>query len=396
MKAVFKRADLAMATNVVHTVVNPQSSLPILGNVLIRVEDAKALFLASDLELNVRCEIAAEVEKTGAVTVPARTFADMVRVLPDTDIILELEGNRVRVRCETLSYDLVTMDPDDFPSWPEVKAKTTLELPQKTLRQVIERMIFAVPQKDPRRVLLGGFFDVRDRNLRTVATDGKKLAFVQCDADARTGQEKNSAIVPLKVLSEVVKTLGDEGSVRILFGERQVAFDLKTIKYASNVIDGTYPNYDLVIPKTFDRTMTLPKSALRALIRQAAIISDEKSNSIILHFAQDELKLSAMTYDIGSYAGSLAINYSLDAFDIVFNHRFLSEILDAIAADEVLLKANKPVAPAVFCGKDITDTLYVIMPIKLADLAEPDEPVEEEEKEEKEEEEEEETEEEEE
>jgi DNA polymerase-3 subunit beta len=388
MKAVFKRADLAMATNVVHTVVNLQSSLPILGNILIRVEDAKALFLASDLESNVRCEIPAEVEKQGVVTVPARTFADMVRVLPETDIILELEGNRVRVRCETLSYDLVTMDPEDFPAWPEVKAKTTLELPQKTLRRVIEQMIFAVPQKDPRRVLLGGFFDVRDRNLRCVATDGKKLAFVQCEADSRTGQEKISAIVPHKVLSEVSKTLGDEGTVRVLFGERQIVFDLKTIKYVSNVIDGTYPNYDLVIPKTFERTITLPKGSLRALIRQAAIISDEKSNSVVLHFARDELKLSAMTYDIGSYAGSLPISYSQEPFDIVFNHRFLSEILDAIATDEVLLKSNKPVSPAVFCGKDVTDTLYVIMPIKLADLAEPEEPeeAEEEEKEEEEEE----------
>ena len=379
MKAVFKRADLAMATNVVHTVVNLQSSLPILGNILIRAEDAKAQFLASDLELNVRCEIAAEVEKPGAVTVPARTFTDMVRVLPDTDIMLELEGNRVRVRCETLSYDLVTMDPDDFPAWPDVKAKTTLELPQKMLRQVIERMIFAVPQKDPRRVLLGGFFDVRDRNLRCVATDGKKLAFVQCEADSRTGHEKTSAIVPHKVLGEVIKTLGDEGSVRIQFSERQVVFDLKQIKYISNVIDGTYPNYDLVIPKTFERTMMLPKGSLRSVIRQAAIISDEKSNSVVLHFDRDELRLSAMTYDVGSYAGSLPINYTQDPFDIVFNHRFLSEILDAVTADEVLLKANKPVSPAVFCGKDVADTLYVIMPIKLADLAEPEEPVEDEE-----------------
>jgi len=377
MKAVFKRADLAMATNVVHNVVNLQSSLPILANILIRASDAKALFMASDLEANVRCEIAAEVEKAGVVTVPARTLADMVRVLPDTDVILELEGNRVRVRCETLSYDLVTMDPEDFPAWPEVKAKATLELPQKTLRKLIERMIFAVPQKDPRRVLLGGFFDVHDRQLRCVATDGKKLAFVQCESDSRTGQEKISAVVPHKVLSEVSKTLGDEGTVRILFGERQISFDLKQIKYVSNVIDGTYPNYELVIPKTFERTITLPKEALRALIRQAAIISDEKSNSVILHFAEDELKLTAMTYDIGSYAGSLPISFTQEEFQIVFNHRFLSEILDAIETSEVLLKANKPVSPAVLCGKDVTDTLYVIMPIKLADLAEPEEPEEE-------------------
>jgi len=373
MKAVFKRADLALATTVVHNVVNLQSSLPILGNILIRTEDSKALFMASDLESSVRCEIPAEIEKKGTVTVPSRTFAEMVRVLPDADITLELEGGRVRVRCEKLSYDLVTMDPEDFPAWPEVKPKAALELPQKTLRQVIEQMIFAIPQKDPRRVLLGGFFDVHDRVLRCVATDGKKLAFVQCEADSRTGHEKVSAIVPHKVLLEVSKTLGDEGTVSILFGERQVAFDLKQIKYVSNMIDGAYPNYDLVIPKTFERAIALPKVPLRSLIRQAAIMSDERSNSIVLRFENDELRLSAMTYDMGSYAGSLPIGYDREPFDIIFNHVFLSQILDAIQTEEVLLKVNKPTSPAVFCGKDITDTLYVIMPIKLADLAEPEE-----------------------
>jgi len=224
---------------------------------------------------------------------------------------------------------------------------------------------------------LGGYFDVHDRALKCVATDGKKLAFVQCEADSRTGQEKISAIIPHKTLSEVGKTLGDEGTVRLRFGERQVAFDLGQVKYVTNVIEGPYPNYDLVIPKTFERTMTLPKDSLRALIRQAAIIADEKSNSVILKFETDELHMSAVAYDIGSYAGGLAIKYDREPFEIVFNHRFLGEILDAIDTEEVLLKANKPVSPAVFCGKDVANTLFVIMPIKLADLAEPEEVTEE-------------------
>ncbi|MCX8036141.1 MAG: DNA polymerase III subunit beta [Candidatus Sumerlaeia bacterium] len=391
MKAVFKRADLALATNVVHNTVNYQTSLPILSNILVKVSDSKAIFMASDLECNVRCEIPAEVETPGSITVPARTFTDIVRVLSDADVTLQLEGNRVRVKCETLSYDLVTMDPEDFPAWPEMRSKAKIELPQKTLKRVIEQIIFCIPQKDPRRVLLGGFFDLHDKILKCVATDGKKLAFVQTEVESRSGQEKFSAIIPQKVLAEVCRTLGDEGNVTVQMTDRQVAFDLKQIKYVSNVIDGTYPNYDLVIPRTFERTMQLPRGPLRDRIRQAAVMSDEKSNSIILDFEPDELRLSAMTYDVGSYAGSLAIQYSQDPFKIVFNHKFISEILDAIPADEVVIKANKATSPAVFSGKDIPDTLYVIMPIKLADLAEPepvaeeayrDEPEEEEEQEE--------------
>jgi DNA polymerase-3 subunit beta len=370
MKAVFKRADLSMATSVVHNVVNQQSSLPILSNILIRAEESRAVFLASDLESYVRCEVPAEVEAKGEVTVPARTLAEMVRVLPDADIVLAIEEDRVRVSAEGLSYDLVSMDPADFPAWPELKPMATIELSQQVLLRIIERILFAIPQKDPRRVLLGGYFDVQDRTLKAVSTDGKKLSFVQTEADSRTGEEAISAVVPQKVLSEIAKTLGDEGNVEIHFGERQVAFDLKNVKYISNIIEGNYPNYDLVIPKTFERTMALPRERLRALTRQASIISDEKSNSVVLTFADNQLRVKAMTYDIGSYAGALPIQYDQETFEIVFNHRFLGEILDKIEGEEVMLKANKPVSPAVFTGKDATDFLFVIMPIKLADLAE--------------------------
>lgn len=371
MKVVIKRADLSMATSVVHNIVNLQSSLPILSNILIRAEEGKAVFMASDLESNVRCEIPAEVGTPGSVTVPARTFAEMVRVLPDTDIGLELDETRVRVSGEGISYDLVTMDPEDFPAWPEMEPLGVLVLPQKKLHQIIERVLFAIPQKDPRRVLLGGYFDVQGSALKAVATDGKKLSFVQCETESRSGQDNMSAIVPQKILNEVAKTLGDEGDVEILIGERQVVFDLKQIKFVTNIIEGTYPNYELVIPKSFERSMVLPKNALRTLTRQAAIISDEKSNSVILTFDENELSIKAMTYDVGSYAGALKIDYDEDLFEIVFNHRFLGEILDKIEADQVELKVNKPVSPAVFTGKDATDFLFVIMPIKLADLAEP-------------------------
>ncbi|MBM3336031.1 DNA polymerase III subunit beta, partial [Candidatus Sumerlaeota bacterium] len=383
-KAVFKRTDLAFATNVVHTMVNAQSSLPILANILIKAGDGKACFMASDLESSVRCEIAAEVAQDGAITVPAGPFHEIVRVLPDGDVTIALEkkivreGDRtrevehVRIGCPSANYDLAFMPAEDFPAWPEIKAKATLELSQKMLRQVVEQFIFAIPQKDPRRVLLGGYFDVHDRVLKCVATDGKKLAYVRREADKHSGQEKASAIVPHKILSEVLKAVGDEGTARILFAERQAGFELGQIKYVTNVIDGVYPNYDLVIPKTFERTMALPREQLRSLIRQAAIMSDERSNSVIFHFENGELRLTAMTYDIGSYEGALAIEYDLPPFDIVFNHRFMAEILDVMESGVVLLKANKSTAPAVLCGKDFADTLYVLMPIKLADLTEPE------------------------
>jgi len=374
MKATFKKDDLAFAVKAVCGFAVPRISLTILGNILIRAEGDKAVFTAYDkavftaydLESHVRCEAPAEIERSGAVTVPARTFSEIVRVLPDADVRVELEGSRVRVSCESLGYDLATLDPDDFPSWPDVKPTTAIELPQKALARILEKTVFAIPSNDPRRVLLGGFFDVDGRALKTVATDGKKLAFVRTEVESLEGEPKAAAIVPRKVLAEVGKTLGDEWSAKILFGGRQVAFDLGQATYVANRIEGAYPSYEQVIPKSFERTVFMPREPLRSLVRQAAVVSDEVTHSVVMRFEDDGLRLSAMTYDVGSYAGSLTVEYDQEPFEIAFNHRFVGEVLGLIDGERVVFKTNTATSPAVFCGEDVDDALFVVMPVRLS------------------------------
>ncbi len=368
MKVVFKKEDLAYATSVVHHLVIAQSPLPILGNILVRASGKTATFIASDMESCVKCEIAAETAAKGETTIPAATFAEIVRELPDASITISLEDKLVKISCETNNYSLTTMPTEDFPRWPDVEPLLSFEMPQKTFKQVINKTLFAVPQKDPRRVLLGAYMDIKDKLLKCVATDGKKLGFIQVELERCEGGTTASAIVPQKILSELQKSLRDEGTLRVTFGQRQVAFDLHNVLYVSNKIEGTYPNYEMVIPKDFVHQITLNKEVFIQGIRRAAIISEEKNNSILVKFRPNEAFISAMTFDIGSFEGSVPLSYDGSGFDIAFNYKYLLDVLRVVDTKEAIMKVKSPSAPVIFNEADGQNALYLVMPIKLADL----------------------------
>lgn len=367
MKILFKRDALVHASSVVQSLVNPQSTLPILANVLLEAEGDKVRFTASDLESCVKCEVAADVETGGAITLPAKKLMEIVKELPDTDISMELDGTAVVIQCDRINERLYGLDPEDFPHWPEVKPIAQFEIGQRDLRQLIDKTLFAVPTRDPRKVLLGELFEIRDGHLRCVATDGKRLAFIETPMPKEAKVSNTSMIVPHKVLSELHRTLRDEGEVSVILGEKQVSFDIGQIVYVSNKIEGTYPNYELVIPKEFEREVTVSRAAFVAAIRRASVMSDERSRSVILAFKKNLLEISAVTFDLGSIKEEVEISYAFEPFEIAFNCQFLLEVLRVIDADQVLIQMNKPVSPTIFRAPGAENCFFVVMPIKITD-----------------------------
>jgi DNA polymerase-3 subunit beta len=370
MKLTFKKGDLAHAAGVVESIVNVQTSLPILANVLIVAKNEKVWLIASDLETCVRCEAAAEIHKEGAVTVPALTLSRIVHELPDAEVRLALKQKNVGLDCNSIHYDLSTLPADDFPEWPEFKPLTTFELLQKEFRKIIEKIIFAIPQRDPRKVLLGGFFELKDKLLKCVATDGKRLGYVQQTLDEVDGAQEASAIIPHKPLAELQKRLQDEGKLKVSLGERQISFEFDGISYFTNRIEGSYPNYSLVIPKEFKNEVGIDKESFAANIRRAAVISEERMRSIILSVRQNEMQLSATSYDLGSFESVLPVNYTGEEVKAAFNYKFLLDVLKVIESKEVRMKLKEPDAPVVFEGVDEKNAFYLVMPIKLAEFAE--------------------------
>jgi len=369
MKLTFAKDQLVKAASITQSMVNQQTSLPVLSNILIEAEGERVVFVTTDLEASVRCMVQASVAEPGRTTVPARTFADLVRELPEGEVTLELEGHLVKVQAEDNAYHLQTMPAEDFPSWPEIQPLSTLSLEQAELSGMLSRVLFAVPQRDPRKVLLGALFDVKEGALVTVATDGKKLGYCRRELTEILGASEVSAIVPHKILTEVQRALGDEGEVKVLVGERQVAFDLGDVVFMANKIDGTYPNYQMVIPKEIAREVKFGRSEFAAAVRRASIISEEKNNSIILRIEPERARITSRTYDVGEYEGRFPINYEGEAFDIAFNHKFLIEVMRIIQDNAVSMRVKTNVSPVIFVNEVDEDSLYLIMPIKMSDLS---------------------------
>jgi DNA polymerase III subunit beta len=360
------------AVGVVQSVANPQSTLPILSNVLITTEhDNLAVFLATDFETRVRVEIPAEVDSKGSATVPARTFNDLVKELPDDgEVIFESLEKGASIRCREIRAELATMPANDFPEWPKMDTKVSLDIPQKELKRLLDKVLFAVPTRDPRKVLLGSLFEIRANSLTAVATDGKILAMMKIplQTEFSAGGGNHNVIVPHKILEELGKHLGDDGNVTFSFDDRQLSFRLNRILYFSNQIEGKYPNYDAVVPKEFSRELRFQKPPMISAIRRASILTDMKNNAITLSFAGDKVVVEGESYDKGRIHEEIPAVSDDEAFKIVFNYKFISEVLKALDKEEVVLQVNQPTTPAVFRGAESPDAFYLVMPIKLTEV----------------------------
>jgi DNA polymerase-3 subunit beta len=174
-------------------------------------------------------------------------------------------------------------------------------------------------------------------------------------------------------MDELVRTLSDEGSVNVSFDDRQVAFRLNRIEYVSNQIDGKYPNYEAVVPKEFSRELRFQKPPMLAAIRRAAILSDIKNSAITVHFQGDKVSIEAESYDKGRIHEEIPAVVQGEDFKMVFNYKFLQDVLKAVDKEEVVLQVNQPTTPAVFRGADEDSYFYLVMPIKLTELRDNDE-----------------------
>jgi len=349
-------------------IVEKRHTLPILSNVLIEAAGEEVVLSGTDLESFGQVRIKANVEEGGRATASARLLTDIVRLLPDGDVNLETAGNRMTIRAARNTYALTTMPVDDFPDWPKVEPQLTIVLRQADLKRALHNTTFAIPTRDPRKVLMGVLFDVAEGKLTCVATDGRKLGKSIIEPVEIIGGSSIQAILPERILTEIDHAIGEEGEIRIAFAERQVVFSLSNLTYISNRIEGTYPKYEAVIPQTFKRTIKVQKTILSDAISRAAILAERKHRSIVLHFTNGQIEINARSFEDGSYEGSVETDYDGEPFRIAFNYQYLQEIFK-VAPDAVIeMKMKEAAAPVVFECESDPDSLYLIMPVRMTDI----------------------------
>ena len=370
MKVTIKKDDLLSAVNTVHNIVSQQSTLRILQNILLETTSKGLLFIANDMEVGAKREVPAEIKEEGTITVSAKKFADAVRELPaDTDIIIETDGNIIKVDAGKLKYNLTGLSREDFPEFPTFLPQNTLNIDAKILKKLISKTAFAVSMDISRRILMGIYFQIKENKIVFVATDGKRLAYIDNEIDTSEIKSPVEIIIPSKALTELNKVLTEEGQVKIDIGQNLVLFEFNSTVFIARIIDGQYPDYTLVIPKDFKSTLIVDSEDLLKDIEAASVLSDVKTNSITFDLKGKKTVLKTEHPELGSATKVFDAEYQGDSLQIVFNHIFITEIIRAINSEKVKIGLNEPLSPAMFTPIDESDTSkYILMPLKVADI----------------------------
>jgi DNA polymerase-3 subunit beta len=367
MKATIERAALLKSLGHVQSVVERRNTIPILSNVLIEAgENGTIRFMATDLDLQIVDEAEAAIDQPGTTTVSAHTLFEIVRKLPEgSQVSLHAAEGRLHIAASRYKSNLPTLPRDDFPIIAEGELPTSFELPAAKLRQIIDKTRFAISTEETRYYLNGIFMHVADDVLKAAATDGHRLARVTI-ARPEGAQGMPDIIVPRKCIGELRKLLDEvEGSVAISLSASKIRFTLGHAVLTSKLIDGTFPDYNRVIPTGNDKLLTIdPKSFLQGVDRVATIAS-EKTRAVKMALDRDKITLSVTSPENGTAAEEVPGDYSAAGFEIGFNAKYLVDILQQVEGDTVEVHLADAAAPTLIRENDKAEALYVLMPMRV-------------------------------
>jgi len=367
MKATIERAVLLKSLGHVQSVVERRNTIPILSNVLIEArEDGSLRLMATDLDLQVDESVPANIAQPGATTVSAHTFFDIVRKLPEgSQVELSAAEGKMQVIAGRSRFNLSTLPRDDFPVIAEGDLPTRFELPAATLREIIEKTRFAISSEETRYYLMGIFFHVVDEQLRAAATDGHRLARITVSRpDGADGMP--DVIVPRKAVNELYRLLEElEGTVEISMSPTKIRFGLGSAILTSKLIDGTFPDYNRVIPTANDKLLKLDPKSFSAGVDRVSTIASEKTRAVKMSVDRDKVTLSVTSPENGVATEELPADYGSDGLEIGFNARYLLDILSEIDGDTVEVHLADAAAPTLLRENDKSNALYVLMPMRV-------------------------------
>jgi DNA polymerase-3 subunit beta len=374
MKLKADRAALLKALGHVQSVVEKRNTIPILANVMLAVRDGTLTLTATDLEIAVVESVPASTVQPGACTAPAATLYEIVRKLPDgAEVELDHPGGdaQLALRAGRYSTKLVVLPVEDFPQMTAGGLSHRFGLPARELRGLIDRTRFAISTEETRYYLNGIFLHAAEtegtRMLRGVATDGHRLARVEVPLpDGAAGMP--GVIVPRKTVNELRKLLDEvSGNVEVGLSDTRVTFGLDTVQLTSKLIDGTFPEYERVIPRGNDKVLRVDKSDFSAAVARVAAISAEKQRPVKMSLSRDHLMLSASSPESGTASEELNsdhVAYDAAPLEIGFQARYLNDITDQIK-DRVEFRFADGSAPTVVRDDADESALFVLMPMRV-------------------------------
>lgn len=376
MKATVLQENLAHGLSLVSRAVSPRSTLPVLANVLIASDEGRLRLSATNLELGITCWIPAKIEQEGSTTVPARTFSDLVNTLPAEQVrlVLDSKSQTLNVRGGMSTNDIKCIDAQEFPPLPVPDFDGAVQLPVGDFREMIQQVAFSASTDEARPVLMGVLLQVEKDKLTMAAADGFRLS-VRKATLATPAPANVSAIIPAHSLTELARVATDGAEiVRMVVPKMrgQVVFRLKDVEVTSQLIDGTFPDYQQIIPRKYTSRTLVSTAALLKACKQAEIFAREGSNVARLNIKAtggqnqpSELEMSATSEETGKNETVVEATVDGGGVLIAFNVRFLREALEVIKTPNVALEMAAANAPGVLRPVGDDQYLHVIMPMHL-------------------------------
>ncbi|HQU35766.1 MAG: DNA polymerase III subunit beta [Anaerolineae bacterium] len=376
MKVTILQENLARGLSIVSKAVSPRSTLPVLANVLIASDEGRLRLSATNLEMGITCWIPARIEEEGSTTVPARTFSDLVSTLPSDQVMLKLDAQTqtLNVRGGTSTNDIKCIDAQEFPPLPTPDLEGAVQINGGDFREMIHQVVFAASSDEARPVLMGVLMQVDKDKLTMAAADGFRLSVRKAVLSA-PAPASVSAIVPAQALKELARVASDgEEPIYMVLpkGRGQVVFRVKDVEVVSQLIDGTFPDFQQIIPRSYKSRTLVSTSSLLKACKQAEIFAREGSNvarfnikSAQSDMQPSEVEISATSEETGKNETIVEATVDGGGLLIAFNVKFLREALEVIRTPNVALETSAPNAPGVVKPVGDDQFLHVIMPMHL-------------------------------
>jgi DNA polymerase III subunit beta len=370
MELVVRKNDLLRELQLFQGIVERKNTIPILANVLMEAKGDQVSFLATDLEVGLRSRCTATVSKSGALTLPAKKFYEIIKALPETDIRIAEDKGGVKVAADRFDSRMQTLPREDFPTLPESGGAPSATLPRAALKEMVAKTQFAITGEDTRYFLNGALFVLRPTSMSLVATDGHRLALVTVPRDGKASKDADEvkAILPKKTLGELARLLqeGDD-DIRYERGENHLFFDVGGRLLISRMIDGQFPAYERVIPKGNDKHIEFERDRLTNAVKRVALLSNERSRAVKIQIDKGKVDVTSSSPDLGEAKETLPVEYAGPALQICFNAQYVLDFLSAVSTDVVALDLKDEVSQAVMTpvGAEGYDYTYVIMPMRV-------------------------------
>lgn len=361
MKFIIKKQDFLSALQKVYTVATSKT-MAILSTVLLEAKDNKLTISGTDLDLGIICDTNADIKEDGTLAVPAKRLYDIIRSLPEGDInIASTKNNSLTINTSTCNFRISSLPAEDFPKLPTFESETSIQIKQNELKKLFDLTSFSVSRDETRYTLNGILFNINNKVLTLVSTDGKRLAVIKHELEEAIKEEK-ILILPLKAVIEINKNLNSDEDVQLTFGKNQMLCSFKNMQIMSRLIEGEFPNWKQVVPEISVNKVSIKRDLFLSAAIRASLLATENYQALKLSVFKDKIIISKETPDIGEMKEEVEASYNGIDTAIGFKPEYLIEVLKAMGDEKIELELTDVEKPGVIRSGNY---IHILLPMRI-------------------------------